>query len=130
MALSVFADAEFVWFPPPPLQPVLNPIRGQTMTAQPLLAERLIGFARIELIGSSASSIILMPKLSVGFSLGAGAGLVPGQATVGLLSGGLHLGITRLEPSGWWFPVFLELGLEGTPLGGGATWRFALGVGL
>lgn len=62
-------------------------------------------------------------------SLLAGVGHVPGEPLVALFSGGLHFALTRVEPSGWWFPVFFDLGLEG-PLGVAPAWRFAFGVGL
>lgn len=72
---------------------------------------------------------MLVPKLTAGVYVGAGVGLLPGEVT-GFLSGGLHLAITRLDPSGWWFPVFFDLGLQGAPLGNGLGWRFSMGVGI
>ncbi len=128
-AISVFTDFQLVTLPPAPRQPVPNPIRGQTMTPELLLAQTWLGFARIELIGSSASSVILVPKLTAGLYFGAGAALAPGYPAAPLFSGGLHFALTRLEPSGWWIPVFFDLGLDAT-LTSPPMWRFAFGVGL
>lgn len=129
-ALSLFGDLAFAWFDDP-LHPYPVQIApGSFAPAPVILAERLAGIARLELISSSASSVMLVPKLTAGLYFGAGVGLAPGEAAVGLLSGGVHLGITRLEPSGWWFPVFFDLGLQGSLLGGGLGWRLAAGVGI
>lgn len=128
-ALSLFADLDLVWLDDPQHPPTQSHT-GEVTPAPVILAQRLAGFARLELISSSASSVMLVPKLTAGLYFGAGVGLVPGEVADGYLSGGLHLGITRLDPSGWWFPVSLDLGLEGSPLGGGLFWRLLFGVGI
>jgi hypothetical protein len=72
---------------------------------------------------------VLLPKLTAGLYFGSGVGHVAGEPLVALFSGGVHLALTRLEPSGWWFPVFFDLGLE-APWGAAPAWRFAFGVGI
>jgi hypothetical protein len=128
-ALSSFVDFQLITLPPAPRQPFPNPIRGQTMGPELLLAQSWLGVARIELISSSASSVILVPKLTAGLYFGAGAALAPGYPAAPLFSGGLHLALTRLEPSGWWIPVFFDVGLDATPTSL-PMWRFVFGVGI
>ena len=96
------------------------------------------GLLVLELFTVSAFAHLLVPELSVGLFGGAGVGVdsLGGFAVSGL--GGVHLGLSRLRPSGWWFPFFVEVGLESTtwrdPTYGltpsTAHWRFAAGVGL
>lgn len=130
-ALSLFADADLIWidWSPPQSATSSNRLRPPRTPLDPLFAQRLVSSARIELISSSASTVMLVPKLTAGLALGAGVIFAGGEVAVAVLSGGLHLGLTRLDPSGWWFPVSLDLGLEGSP-GGSTSWRLVFGVGL
>ena len=99
-------------------------------------AHLFYGVLRLEAFSVSAFDRLLVPEFSVGFFAGAGVEVNP---TVVLPSfvGGIHLGMTRLRPSGWWFPLFVELGVaffiyefQGKTDIAGAVWRLSVGVGL
>ncbi len=89
----------------------------------------LFGLLRLEVFSVSAFERVLVPELTVGAHFGVGRLLAEGHAATGF-RWGLSLGLTRLRPSGWWFPVFLELGQEWGAPSGDATWRLVAGVGL
>lgn len=97
-------------------------------TLNEVTTEHLVsGVVRLELFSVSAFERLLVPELSIGFFLGAGAAFT-GSQTAATFFGGLHLGMTRLRPSGWWFPVFVEVGLQSFAVNSG--WRLSVGVGL
>lgn len=81
----------------------------------------------LELFSRSAFERLLVPEMS--------AGVLGGSAVVFLSDGphvggqvGLHLGLTRLRPSGWWFPFFAEVLYLFDGQGGFV--RLVVGVGL
>lgn len=120
-ALSLYASWEFE--SPRPVS--LNPGEDPVVELQHLLYT----VARLELMTVSAFSRLLVPELSIGFLVG--AGVLPAtetSTTAPAFMAGLHLGMTRLRPSGWWFPFFLEVAYE--VAGAPPSFRFAAGVGL
>lgn len=113
--------------------------------SQPLVPQDVVighfvhGVAMLELFTVSAFERLLVPEVSVGLFGGAGGGAADDGWTAVSGLGGVHVGLTRLRPSGWWFPVFLEVGLEwrqwrSPELREGshpdAHWRIVAGVGL
>ena len=121
-----------------------------SFTEVALHAHVVHGVLRLELFSQSAFEHLLVPELTVGLFAGAGGafesnrGLFAGaggafesdRASASFL-GGVHLGLTRLRPSGWWFPLFVEVGVQVFSFGGSGTpqvtaplWRVAVGVGL
>lgn len=126
-ALSVMALYEFQNFSAPSFTALPRP---DVITTEHLIS----GVVRLEIFSVSAFEKLLVPELSIGFFLGSGASFM-GLLTKATFTGGLHLGMTRLRPSGWWFPVFVEVGLQwfesetvGRPYL--PFWRFSVGVGL
>ncbi len=87
---------------------------------------------RLEGFNISAFERLLVPELTVGLFAGGGAGFVDPAITTPSFLGGIHFGLTRLRPSGWWFPFFVEVGMEfffgREPAIG--LWRLGVGVGI
>ena len=123
-ALSLFFDYQLVQLEPP----FTNSLRPSEVEPAPLLAHLFRGVARVELISASASPHVLIPGLTAGLFVGAGAGVAAGQVDANFI-GGLHLAMTRLQPTLIWIPVFFDLGM-GWGLSGNPSWRFVFGVGL
>ena len=122
-ALSLFFDYQLAQFEAPvPVSPF------QPSEASPLLGHFFRGVARLELISASASPRVLIPGLTAGLFVGAGAGVLSGEVFPSFVAG-LHLALTRLEPTQLWFPVFFDLGMGGGTIGL-PGWRFVFGVGL
>ncbi len=120
-ALSLYTSWEFE----SPRAVVLNPGEAAVVEIQHLLH----AVARLELMTVSAFPRLLVPELSIGFLVG--VGVLPASetsATAPSLMVGVHLGMTRLRPSGWWFPFFLEVAYE--VAGAPPSFRFAAGIGL
>lgn len=87
------------------------------------------GLALFELFTHSAFEHVLVPELSVGAIVGVGAALSSASSTPFFAGeAGLHFGFTRLRPSGWWFPFFLEVILNFNDRGAGA--RLIAGIAL
>ncbi len=102
----------------------------------PRPAHLVHGVLRVEAFDVSAFERVLVPEFTVGLFLGAGAAIDGALVLPSFLSG-LHLGLCRMRPSGWWFPVFIEVGtevfsvdLDGKPYVIEALWRLTVGVGL
>lgn len=98
-------------------------------------AHLLHAVARLEGFSVSAFERVLVPELTVGLFAGVGAGFVFVDPTIVAPSflGGIHFGLTRLRPSGWWFPFFVEVGMEFFWYQAeltSARWRLAVGVGI
>lgn len=127
LALTVLTTAEFATY--------VDWTRPLTGVGEFAKTSELVGYGllRLEVFTASAFENLLVPELSFGFYGGAGAGFTLNRATA-TLQAGVHLGITRLRPSGWWCPVFIDVGLdwwESPPrLLDDGRWRFAVGVGL
>lgn len=94
-----------------------------------LAVHGLFGLLRLEAFSVSSLGRVLVPELTVAAHFGAGRLFAQGEPVTGF-RWGLSLGLTRLRPSGWWFPIFLELGQDWTASGGGASWHIVAGLGI
>lgn len=75
---------------------------------------------RLEFFSTSAFAHVLIPELALAAFFGMGVLHQPAvgdwaELTLPLARAGLSVSVTRLWPSGWWFPIFLEVGQQFSP---------------
>lgn len=78
------------------------------------------GVVRLEFVTDGALGVAFLPRLTFGLFGGVGAAWWPDEPLTPtspvkpytIFRFGLHFGFTRL-PNGWWFPVFVDVGLMG-----------------
>jgi len=138
VALSFFGDLQIVpsvedtWCPTFP--------RSGLCQTRTYFAPLATGVARIEFVNDGMIGRAFVPRFTLGAFAGLGALWLPRDSpipaegpfamkTYPLFRGGLHLGLTRLPDDGWWFPVFLDAGVYGSP-GASPGFYFLAGIGL
>ena len=132
LAISVFDDVQVSTLDNSDACSAFSP-RSCTVTTFPVGLTS--GVVRVEFVTDGTLGRAFLPRLTFGVFGGIGAAWPPAAALaqdpsltpLAVFRGGLHFGFTRL-PGGWWFPVFVDAGLMGTP-GGSPFFFFVAGAG-